>query len=112
MFPVHDGIKRTLVAFIDILVITLRYYYVILMSCLRMIHMITVALISCTILFVSVLTEGENQLVPRLDKQFYKFWWNEELTLLKGIACDADKVWKASGKPRSGPFLPIDSAVG
>jgi len=41
---------------------------------------------------VSDLTEGENQnqFVPRRDKQFYKFWWNEELTLLKGIACDAD----------------------
>ena len=51
---------------------------------------------------VSTLIEGENQFVPRRGKHFYKFWWNEELTLFKQMAIDADKAWKAAGKPRSG----------
>jgi len=72
-----------------------------------MIHMITVILISC---IVSVLTEGYNKFVPRRDKQFYKFWWSEELTLLKGTACDADKVWKGPGKRRSIPIFTARSS--
>ena len=51
---------------------------------------------------VSTLIEGENQLVPIRGKHFYKFWWNEELTLFKQMAIDAYKAWKAAGKPRSG----------
>jgi len=40
------------------------------------------------------------------DLSFYNNYSdNEELTLLKGIACDADKIWKAAGKPRSGPIF-------
>jgi len=54
---------------------------------------------------VSFLTEVRLSFFPKRVKPFYKYCWNEELTLLKGIACDADKVWKAVGKPRSGPIF-------
>ena len=32
----------------------------------------------------------------------YKFWWNEELRSLKAASVDANKLWKAAGKPRYG----------
>ena len=34
-------------------------------------------------------------------KNFLKFWWNEELTLLKEASIESDKSWKAAGKPRT-----------
>lgn len=35
-------------------------------------------------------------------KQFYKFWWNEELDCLKQQSIDDHRLWKALGKPRHG----------
>jgi len=32
---------------------------------------------------VSILINAENLFVPRHNKTFYKFWWNEELSTLK-----------------------------
>jgi len=54
---------------------------------------------------VSVLNHGEKLYVPRRNKQFYKFWWNEELSILKQAAVEADRQWKAAGKPHSGPVF-------
>jgi len=44
-------------------------------------------------------------LCPLLKKRFFKFWWDEELSLLKEASVKSDKLWKASGKPRSGPIF-------
>ena len=33
---------------------------------------------------------------------FYKFWWDEELTLLKDTAMQSFNIWSAVGKPRFG----------
>jgi len=38
-------------------------------------------------------------------KKFLKFWWNEELDLLKEDSIQSDKLWKAVGKPRSGQIF-------
>jgi len=54
---------------------------------------------------VSILINGERLFVPRHSKNFYKFWWNEELSLLKKAAVETNKIWKATGKPRSGPIF-------
>ena len=35
---------------------------------------------------ISVLTTGANNFVPARPKNFYKFWWDEELTALKEAA--------------------------
>ena len=35
----------------------------------------------------------------------YKFWWNQELDLLKEKAVSSNKVWKVAGKPHSGPIF-------
>ena len=40
--------------------------------------------------------------VPRKKHGFYKFWWDEELTLLKKKAMQSFNVWAALSKPRTG----------
>jgi len=35
-----------------------------------------------------------------LQKKIYKFWWTEELSILKKESITYNKLWKASGKPR------------
>ena len=54
---------------------------------------------------VRILTNAENQFVPKRSKNFYKFWWNEELNVLKQAAIESNQAWKAAGKPRSGPIF-------
>jgi len=40
--------------------------------------------------------------VPRKRHNFYKYWWDEELTLLKETAIQSINLWSALGKPRMG----------
>ena len=47
---------------------------------------------------VSVLNSGARLYVPSCRKNLFKFWWNEELTMLKQEAVDSSKLWKAVGK--------------
>ena len=54
---------------------------------------------------VNILCTGANAYVPRAKKNFYKFWWSEELDLLKQESIDSNNLWKAAGKPRSGPIF-------
>ena len=42
--------------------------------------------------------------VPMRSKHFFKFWWSQELDCLKDNAIESDKLWKAAGRPRSGPL--------
>ena len=39
---------------------------------------------------------------PHNKKNFYKYWWSEELTILKQNSIDTNRIWKAAGKPRYG----------
>jgi len=39
------------------------------------------------------------------SKKIYKYWWSEELSILKQNAIDTNKVWKAAGKPHYGPIF-------
>jgi len=43
---------------------------------------------------VNVLTNGANQFVPHCPKNFFKFWWDEELDLRKDASVDSNRVWK------------------
>jgi len=40
--------------------------------------------------------------IPRKKHSFYKYWWDEELVLLKETAIKSFKLWSALGKPRTG----------
>jgi hypothetical protein len=53
---------------------------------------------------VDILRNCANLTVPTRKKQFYKFWWNEELDCLKQQSIDDHKLWKTLGKPRHGPI--------
>ncbi len=48
--------------------------------------------------------------VPTHRTNFYKFWWSQELDCLKEKAIESDKIWKANGRPRSGPIFNKRSA--
>lgn len=54
---------------------------------------------------VNTLTSCANYYVPQRAKNFYKFWWNEELKILKNESIESNQVWKDAGKPRSGPIF-------
>jgi len=54
---------------------------------------------------VNILVTCANKFVPVRRKCFYKFWWDEELDTLKEAAIDSNRLWKAAGKPRSGPVF-------
>jgi exonuclease III len=46
-----------------------------------------------------------NNCIPKCTKQFYKFWWSQELTELKDRAIASHRMWKDSGRPRYGPIF-------
>jgi len=54
---------------------------------------------------VNVLTNGVKQFVPHCPKNVFKFWLDEESDLLKDASADSNRVWKAAGKPKSGPIF-------
>ncbi|MFM2293446.1 MAG: hypothetical protein RIS29_3259, partial [Bacteroidota bacterium] len=41
--------------------------------------------------------------VPKHEKDFYKYWWDQELDLLKDESIKSHNLWKLAGKPRNGP---------
>jgi len=54
---------------------------------------------------VNILCTGAKAFVPRAKKNYYKYWWTEELDLLKRDSVDSNNLWKVAGKPRFGPIF-------
>ena len=54
---------------------------------------------------VQVLHTSANSSVPMKRQNFYKFWWCQELDLLKENSIRDHSIWKNAGKPRSGPIF-------
>ena len=54
---------------------------------------------------VSTLQYCASTSVPLHYKGFYKFWWNQELDLLKEESIKSHIDWKSAGRPRSGPYF-------
>ena len=54
---------------------------------------------------VFVLQAGAELYIPEFRKNFLKFWWDEELSLLKKSSIETNAVWKAAGKPKHGPIF-------
>jgi len=48
-----------------------------------------------------------NSYVPYHDvvETFFKFWWNEELDILKETSVTSDRLWKAVDRRRSGTIF-------
>jgi len=47
----------------------------------------------CTV--VSILCSGTRAYIPKCHKEFFKYWWDEELSLLKEASVESDRVWNA-----------------
>ena len=41
----------------------------------------------------------------KMEKNFYKFWWNKELKAAKAASVESNNLWKVAGKPRQGPIV-------
>ena len=54
---------------------------------------------------VAALKYSADLSIPQRAKNFYKFWWNNELTELKRFAIASANIWKEAGKPKSGPIF-------
>ena len=54
---------------------------------------------------VTILQDGARAFVPTRSKEFYKFWWNENLQLLKEESIASNRLWKAAGKPHNGKIF-------
>ena len=53
---------------------------------------------------VTVLNDAASCTVPKHSQGFYKYWWNEELNVLKNQSISAHQLWVAAGRPRCGPI--------
>jgi hypothetical protein len=51
---------------------------------------------------VEILRNCGNMFIPKLKRNFYKFWWDQELDALKGKAIASCRAWKDAGKPKQG----------
>ena len=51
---------------------------------------------------VECLRNSANMFIPKRKKNFYKFWWTQELDALKDKAIASCRAWKNAGKPRQG----------
>ena len=43
--------------------------------------------------------------VLQKHRNFYKFWWGEELKIAKAASVESNNMWKAAEKPRQGPIF-------
>ena len=56
---------------------------------------------------INSLLFGSNLAVPLRRKNFFKFWWDDEMDELKSKSMASCRIWKSAGKPRSGPIFDI-----
>ena len=62
--------------------------------------------IDCVYLhIVEILTHCSKICVPSCKKGFFKFWWDQSLDLLKETSIESSRLWKASGRPRTGTLF-------
>jgi len=54
---------------------------------------------------VTVLVNAALMHVSQNGKNFYKFWWNQELKAAKAASVESNNLWKVAGKPRQGPIF-------
>jgi len=51
---------------------------------------------------VSVLNSAAKLCIPQRHKNFFKFWWDQELNTLKQVSEESNKLWILAGKPCQG----------
>ena len=53
---------------------------------------------------INILNDAANITIPKRSQGFYKFWWSEELNILKNESIAAHHLWITAGSPRCGPI--------
>jgi hypothetical protein len=53
---------------------------------------------------VNTLQVSADLFIPKSKKNFYKFWWSQEIDVLKENAVKSCRIWKDAAKPRYGPI--------
>jgi len=51
---------------------------------------------------VNTLQCAASEIVPKKSREFYKYWWAEELSALKQASIDSLKLCVTCGKPKYG----------
>jgi hypothetical protein len=54
---------------------------------------------------VDALNLSAEAAVPVCKQNFFKFWWNQKLSILKDKSIESHKLWVSAGRPRSGPIF-------
>jgi len=54
---------------------------------------------------VSKLQTAANIIVPKCRKGLFKYWWDEELHVLKDAAIESNKIWINAAKPKHGTIF-------
>ena len=65
---------------------------------------------SCYSKIVDSLKYSADLHVPLRYKNYYKFWWSEELSCLKDNAIKSNKMWKDASRPRSSSIADLHNA--
>lgn len=54
---------------------------------------------------VRTLKLASDETIPSCKKDFFKFWWDHDLDELKSRSVTSCNIWRAAGRPRSGPIF-------
>lgn len=54
---------------------------------------------------IDTLTKGAHLYVPKCPKNFFKYWWDQELDQLKADSIKTNNIWKEAGKPKHGQIF-------
>jgi hypothetical protein len=56
----------------------------------------------CYSQIVNILSETAKTFIPSVSKNFFKFWWDQELDSLKQLAISSHREWVQQGRPKQG----------
>jgi len=59
---------------------------------------------NCYSSIVTILVDAAYDTIPLKKQNFYKYWWNEEVKILKTNSIQSHRSWVEQGKPRFGSF--------
>jgi hypothetical protein len=51
---------------------------------------------------LKILVQCSDLTIPKVKKNFFKFWWDQELSELKQRSIESSKAWKEAGNPKFG----------
>jgi exonuclease III len=54
---------------------------------------------------ISSLNQAADSVIPLVKRNFFKYWWNEELDVLKSTSCSTHLDWVNAGRPKHGPIF-------